>query len=298
MNGQFELNVYKPLNLVAGLQANEEKIASIMKESLMLVTCLNPKIGYDMASKVAKNAHKKGLTLKESALELKALTEDEFDVLVKPELMVGPSDPAKECPEMDKYEALGIRRPAPKGCLKPQGNGKQPAGAVSFNDAALAACIETGARVEPRGKGEAAKQRFDAAHRKLKARKARKALLADEPASDELPPSPPGAKTGRIRSAVINARLEEARHNADARSRTAIKRGYMDFAYYVCKWRSKQHRTLCAVQVKFEKLPFGSFEGPEREHAMDGGEELVSLSRWYHGIATAMSEPRTRTRGE
>ncbi|KAF4124745.1 fumarate hydratase, class II [Geosmithia morbida] len=111
MNGQFELNVYKPLvirnllhssrlladgmrsfekNLVAGLQANEEKIASIMKESLMLVTCLNPKIGYDMASKVAKNAHKKGLTLKESAMELKALTSEEFDELVKPELMVGP----------------------------------------------------------------------------------------------------------------------------------------------------------------------------------------------------------------
>lgn len=111
MNGQFELNVYKPLiirnllhssrlladgmasfekNLVVGLQANEEKIASIMKESLMLVTCLNPKIGYDMASKVAKNAHKKGLTLKESALELNALTEEEFDTLVRPELMVGP----------------------------------------------------------------------------------------------------------------------------------------------------------------------------------------------------------------
>ncbi|KAM0486812.1 hypothetical protein ACHAPX_000075 [Trichoderma viride] len=112
MNGQFELNVYKPLmirnllhssriladgmrsfeeNLIQGLQANEEKIASIMKESLMLVTCLNPKIGYDMASKVAKNAHKKGLTLKQSAMELQALTEDEFDTLVKPELMVGPS---------------------------------------------------------------------------------------------------------------------------------------------------------------------------------------------------------------
>ena len=58
---------------------------------LMLVTCLNPKIGYDMASKVAKNAHKKGLTLKQSAMELKALTEEEFDALVKPELMVGPS---------------------------------------------------------------------------------------------------------------------------------------------------------------------------------------------------------------
>jgi Fumarase len=56
----------------------------------MLVTCLNPKIGYDMASKVAKNAHKKGITLKESALELKALTEEEFDTLVRPELMIGP----------------------------------------------------------------------------------------------------------------------------------------------------------------------------------------------------------------
>ncbi|RDW80080.1 putative fumarate hydratase [Coleophoma cylindrospora] len=113
MNGQFELNVFKPLvirnllhsirilsdgmrsfekNLVVGLKANEEKISNIMKESLMLVTCLNPKIGYDMASKVAKNAHKKGLTLKESAMELQALSESEFDALVKPELMIGPED--------------------------------------------------------------------------------------------------------------------------------------------------------------------------------------------------------------
>lgn len=58
----------------------------------MLVTCLNPKIGYDMASKVAKNAHKKGLTLKESAMELKALSEEDYDKLVRPELMVGPSE--------------------------------------------------------------------------------------------------------------------------------------------------------------------------------------------------------------
>ncbi|KAH8684810.1 mitochondrial putative fumarate hydratase [Tricladium varicosporioides] len=113
MNGQFELNVFKPLvirnllhsirilsdgmrsfekNLVVGLQANEEKIKSIMSESLMLVTCLNPKIGYDMASKVAKNAHKKGLTLKESAMELEALTEEDFDRLVKPELMIVPEE--------------------------------------------------------------------------------------------------------------------------------------------------------------------------------------------------------------
>jgi fumarate hydratase class II len=58
----------------------------------MLVTCLNPQIGYDMASKVAKNAHKKGLTLKESAMELKALSSEDFDRLVKPELMIGPED--------------------------------------------------------------------------------------------------------------------------------------------------------------------------------------------------------------
>ncbi len=56
----------------------------------MLVTCLNPVIGYDMASKVAKNAHKKGLTLKESAMELKALSEDDFEKYVRPELMLSP----------------------------------------------------------------------------------------------------------------------------------------------------------------------------------------------------------------
>lgn len=113
MNGQFELNVFKPLiirnflhstrtltdsmrsfekNLVVGLKANVEKIASILQESLMLVTCLNPKIGYDMASKVAKNAHKKGITLKQSAMELNALSEDDFHKFVKPELMIGPAN--------------------------------------------------------------------------------------------------------------------------------------------------------------------------------------------------------------
>lgn len=54
----------------------------------MLVTCLNPVIGYDMASKVAKNAHKKGLTLKQSAMELQALSEEDFDTHVRPELML------------------------------------------------------------------------------------------------------------------------------------------------------------------------------------------------------------------
>jgi fumarate hydratase, class II len=62
-----------------------------MHNRLMLVTTLNPKIGYDMASKVAKNAHKKGLTLKESAMEMEALSEADFDALVRPELMIGPS---------------------------------------------------------------------------------------------------------------------------------------------------------------------------------------------------------------
>ncbi|KAI9804912.1 MAG: fumarase fum1 [Piccolia ochrophora] len=111
MNGQFELNVFKPLiirnvlhstrlladgmrsfeaHLVKGLEANEERISSLLHESLMLVTCLNPLIGYDAASKVAKNAHKKGLTLKESAMELKALSEEEFERVVRPELMLEP----------------------------------------------------------------------------------------------------------------------------------------------------------------------------------------------------------------
>lgn len=111
--GNFELNVFKPVmianllhstrllydgmrsfekNLIHGLEADEKRIASIMKESLMLVTCLNPLIGYDMASKVAKNAHKKGITLKESALELEALSEADFDRVVRPELMIAPSE--------------------------------------------------------------------------------------------------------------------------------------------------------------------------------------------------------------
>ena len=100
--GQFELNVFKPVlirnllhsiailadgihsfkdNCVVGIQANTARIDKLLHESLMLVTCLNSKIGYDMASKVAKNAHKKGTTLKQSALELKALTSEEVALL-------------------------------------------------------------------------------------------------------------------------------------------------------------------------------------------------------------------------
>ena len=113
LSGQFELNVFKPLiirnllhsvkilsdgmrsfekNLVVGIKADEKRISTLLHESLMLVTCLNPVIGYDMASKVAKNAHKKGLTLKESAMELKALSEEDFDKHVRPELMLAPQE--------------------------------------------------------------------------------------------------------------------------------------------------------------------------------------------------------------
>ncbi|KAI9655522.1 MAG: fumarase fum1 [Bathelium mastoideum] len=111
--GNFELNVFKPVmirnllhssrllgdgmrsfekNLVVGMEADEKRINALLHESLMLVTCLNPVIGYDMASKVAKNAHKKGTTLKESAMELKALSEEDFDKTVRPELMLAPKE--------------------------------------------------------------------------------------------------------------------------------------------------------------------------------------------------------------
>ena len=117
LSGQFELNVFKPLmirnllhsvrilsdacrsfekNMVVGIEVNKERVDELLKQSLMLVTCLNPVIGYDMASKVAKNAHKKGITLKESAMELKALSEEQFDQAVKPELMLGPKEYTKK----------------------------------------------------------------------------------------------------------------------------------------------------------------------------------------------------------
>ncbi|ORX86708.1 fumarate hydratase [Basidiobolus meristosporus CBS 931.73] len=112
-NGHFELNVFKPVmiknllqsirlltdgcisfrkNCVVGIVANEKKITSIMNQSLMLVTALNPHIGYDNAAKCAKKAHKEGTTLKEAAIALKLLTAEEFDLWVRPENMIGPSD--------------------------------------------------------------------------------------------------------------------------------------------------------------------------------------------------------------
>lgn len=111
--GQFELNVFKPVliqnllrsirllgdgaksftdHCVVGIKANEEKISRIMNESLMLATCLNSVLGYDDVAKIAKNAHKKGLTLKQSCLELNMLSEEEFDKRVRPELMLAPDE--------------------------------------------------------------------------------------------------------------------------------------------------------------------------------------------------------------
>jgi fumarate hydratase class II len=107
--GNFELNVYKPVmaaNLirsarlmadacdtfrefaVAGVTANRERIAELVAQSLMLVTALNPVIGYDRAAEVAKKAHREGTTLKAAALALGYVSEEEFDELVRPERMV------------------------------------------------------------------------------------------------------------------------------------------------------------------------------------------------------------------
>ncbi|XP_059480905.1 fumarate hydratase, mitochondrial-like isoform X2 [Neocloeon triangulifer] len=110
-NGHFELNVFKPMmvanvlrsirllgdaanafttNCVVGIVANKEQIHKLLHESLMLVTALNPHIGYDKAAKIAKTAHKEGSTLKATALKLGYLTEEQFNEWVKPEDMLGP----------------------------------------------------------------------------------------------------------------------------------------------------------------------------------------------------------------
>ena len=73
-----------------GIEPDRARIKQLMDQSLMLVTALNRKIGYDNAARIAKNAHKKGTTLRESAIELGLLTGEEFDAEVKPEQMVGP----------------------------------------------------------------------------------------------------------------------------------------------------------------------------------------------------------------
>jgi fumarate hydratase class II len=75
---------------IAGLELNRDRIDANLKSSLMLVTALNPHIGYDKAAQVAKNAHKKNISLRDSAIELGFLTGEEFDRLVKPEEMTHP----------------------------------------------------------------------------------------------------------------------------------------------------------------------------------------------------------------
>jgi fumarate hydratase class II len=109
--GNFELNVYKPMMIfnliqsarllndscdsftkytIKGLQPNRDRIEFLLNQSLMLVTALNPTIGYDKAAEVAKTAHKNGTTLKEACVSLGYLTEEEFDAGVKPHKMAKP----------------------------------------------------------------------------------------------------------------------------------------------------------------------------------------------------------------
>jgi fumarate hydratase class II len=77
-------------NCAVGIEPNLEKIKYNLNNSLMLVTALNPVIGYDNAAKVAKKAHKENKTLKEAALELGLITAEKFDEVVRPEKMIGP----------------------------------------------------------------------------------------------------------------------------------------------------------------------------------------------------------------
>jgi fumarate hydratase class II len=109
--GNFELNVFKPViaynflqsvrlladaaksfndHCAIGIEPNRARIKQLVDQSLMLVTALNRKIGYDNAARIAKNAHKKGTTLRDSAIELGLLTGEEFDAEVRPAEMVGP----------------------------------------------------------------------------------------------------------------------------------------------------------------------------------------------------------------
>ncbi len=111
MTGHFELNVFKPVivynvlnsirlladsldsfrvNCLDGIEANKTQIKKHLDNSLMLVTALNPFIGYDNAAKIAKTAHKNGTTLKEEAVKLGLMTAEQFDQYVRPEEMTGP----------------------------------------------------------------------------------------------------------------------------------------------------------------------------------------------------------------
>lgn len=116
MHGHFELNVFKPLivsnvlnsielmtnscialnKLFSSVKANKEEINKLMTRSLMLVTALNPYIGYQNAAKIAKYAHKNNLTLKEAAVKLNILNEKQIDEYIKPEQMIAPSKVQKK----------------------------------------------------------------------------------------------------------------------------------------------------------------------------------------------------------
>jgi fumarate hydratase class II len=112
--GNFELNVMKPLiihnfllsvrlladacisfndHCAKGIEPNPARIDELLRQSLMLVTALNPHIGYDNAAKIAKYAHAKGITLREAAGELNLVKPDDFDRWVRPEEMVGSQKP-------------------------------------------------------------------------------------------------------------------------------------------------------------------------------------------------------------
>jgi fumarate hydratase class II len=112
-SGNFELNVFKPLIIhnvlqsvrlladactnfnrfcAVGIEPNRARIDDNLHRSLMLVTALNPHIGYDNAAKIAKKAHKDGTTLKEAAVALKILTTDQFDQWVDPKKMTEPGE--------------------------------------------------------------------------------------------------------------------------------------------------------------------------------------------------------------
>ena len=111
-NGHLQLNAFNPVIIynvlqsvtllsdgiknfstkcIDGIKANTERIKSLLNQSLMLVTALNKHIGYDNAAKIAKFAHQKGLTLKQSALELNLISAEEFDRIIKPEEMLYPA---------------------------------------------------------------------------------------------------------------------------------------------------------------------------------------------------------------
>ena len=77
-------------SMCVGIEADEQRIDTLMRQSLMLVTALNPHVGYDNAAKIAKKAHADGTTLKEAAVELGILDETKFDEVVRPEDMLGP----------------------------------------------------------------------------------------------------------------------------------------------------------------------------------------------------------------